>query len=132
MSKKKKIQLIAIAFLLIAIALLIPNTDWSKSTSVYGFISLIFGTIGSLISIFIPTSYTYTFDISSWENDKEEAYQLIIPSDVHGLGKAPHVQTFEKNDDSYEEVGVDCKHDNIGNVIIGANSTFVGKVIITS
>ena len=98
MSKKKKIQLIAVAFLLIAIPLLIPNTDWSKSTSIYGFLSLIFGTTGSLISIFIPTSYTFSFDTSKWENDNKGAYQLIIPSKTHGLGKAPHVQTFERND----------------------------------
>lgn len=132
MSKKKIIQIIAIVFLLLAIYLLIPNTDWGKSTSIYGFISLICGTCGSILSIFIPSSYTYYFDSQSWGQDRKLGYQLIISSKKHGLGKAPHIQTFERVSDSFEEVGVACKHDIKGNVSIASSAVFEGKVIITS
>lgn len=132
MSKKKKIQIVAIVFLIFAIFLLIPNTDWKNSTSIYGFIILIFGTIGSIISIFIPTNYIYPFYKKNWTKGNEEKYQLFITSKKHGMGKAPHVQIFEEVNDSFEEVEVENKHNKKGNVIIEAESTFDGKVIITS
>ncbi|MFW5872041.1 MAG: hypothetical protein ACOCUT_02945 [bacterium] len=132
MSKKKKVQLAAIIFLLIAVILLIPNTDWNQSTPVWGFVSLIIGTSGSILSISIPTSYTYYFDKTNWLKDNEGGLQLFISSKKHGLGKAPHVQTFEKNNNSFDEVGVSVKHDQKGNVIISATATFEGKVILTS
>ena len=66
MSKKRIVQIIAIVFLVIAVILLIPNTKWTENTSVWGFISLVFGTLGSIISIFIPTTYTFSFLESDW------------------------------------------------------------------
>ena len=132
MSKKKKYQTFAVFFLIMAILLLIPNTDWSKNNSIFGFISLIVGTIGSIISIYIPTNYTLLIFNKSWSNVNEGEYQLIISSKKHGLGKASHVQTFERVGDSFEEVSVAIRHDMKGDVIIGTSLRFEGKVILTS
>ncbi len=131
MSKREIIQGISIALLLIAILFLIPNTEWSNLRSICVFLSLIFGTLGSIISIYIPKSYTYKFDISSWINADRRSFQLIILSKTHGLGKATSVQTFMLNENSYEEVDISHKQDEQGNVIIESNSKFIGKVIIT-
>ena len=131
MSRKKLIQTLAIVFLILAIILLIPNTDWSESTSVYGFISLVFGTGGSIISIFIPTSHTLSFTKKDWLKNSEEGYYILIQAKKHGIGTAPHVQTFLKENNLFSEVGVSSNHDEHGNVTIGANITFDGKVIIT-
>jgi len=128
--KKKVIQLVAIAFLAIAVMLLIPNTKWTESTSVWGFISLVFGTLGSIVSIFIPTTYTLSFVKSDWLSN-EDGFYLHITAKNHGLGNSPQVQTFSKKDTSFEEIIVASHHDEKGNITIGANVIFDGKVIIS-
>lgn len=132
MTKKRTIQIIAIVFLVLAVILLIPNTKWTERTSVIGFISLVCGTLGSIISIFIPTTYIYIFNDSDWsKNNESNDFSLSITSKKHGLGDSPQVQTFIKSTSGYEMVGVNSHHDKNGNVIIGASTTFCGKVIIT-
>ncbi|HLO44074.1 MAG TPA: hypothetical protein VK175_07070 [Leadbetterella sp.] len=132
MSKKKIVQIISIVFLVIAVLLLIPNTNWKDDTSVLGFISLVCGTLGSIISIFIPTTYTFMFIETDWKKDvADEGFCIIIPSKKHGLGNSPQTQTFLKNKmNTYEEVGVASNHDENGNVTIGATLVFEGKAII--
>lgn len=132
MTKKRIVQRIAIAFLVIAVILLIPNTNWAEDTSVLGFISLICGTLGSIISIFIPTSFTFIFTNSDWEREIDGAgFSLLVKAKKHGIGNSPQVQTFLRNGNTYKEVGVAVDHDESGNITIGANMTFIGKVIIT-
>ena len=132
MSKKRLVQIIAITFLVIAVILLIPNTNWTENTSIFGFFSLVLGTLGSIISIFIPTSFTFCFIESDWQkNIESNDFRLLIAAKKHGLGKSPQVQTYLRNSKTYEEVGVSSHHDDIGNIIIGANSTFTGKAIIS-
>jgi hypothetical protein len=132
MSKKRIIQIIAIGFLVIAVILLIPNTDWTKSTSLWGFTSLVCGALGSVISIFIPTTYTFVFLESDWQkNDENNDFSLLISAKKHGLGNSPQVQTYLRNNQTFEEVGVNSNHDERGDIIIWANSIFNGKVIIT-
>ncbi|UFH35747.1 hypothetical protein [Flavobacterium acetivorans] len=130
MSTKKIIQIIAVTFLIIAVILLVPNTNWQKSSSVLGFISLVCGTLGSIISIFVPTTYTYNFKEDNWANDSN-GFTLYIKAKKHGLGNSPQVQTFLKDGLMYQEVGVSSNHDEKGNVTIGANSLFSGKVVIS-
>ncbi len=131
MSKKRLAQIIAVAFLLIAVILLIPNTKWTEITSVIGFISLIFGTLGSIISIFIPTTYTFNFLESDWhKNTESKDYSLHITAKKHGLGNSPQVQIFSLKDKQYEEVICASHHDEKGNITIGANLISSGKVII--
>jgi len=132
MSLKRKVQISAIVFLLLAIILLIPNTDWTKQTSVFGFVSLILGTAGSIISIFIPTSFVYQFLEKSWTIIEPRENTLTISAKKHGMGRSPQVQTFLKSNSGYEEVGVLTSIDEKGNVTIGASSTFSGKIIVSN
>jgi len=132
MSKKRKVQIAAICLLLLAVILLFSSTNWNDKTSVWGFFSLVIGTLGSIISIFIPTDYTFNFIITDWKrNEIENDYFLLIKATKHGIGKSPQVQTFQKNKDIFENIGVSCHQDENGNITISANSTFNGKVIIT-
>ena len=90
MSKKKIVQIIAIVFLVVAVILLIPNTKWTENTSVWGFISLVSGTLGSIFSIFIPTTYTFGFLESDWhKNNESNDFSLLIAAKKHGLGNSP-------------------------------------------
>lgn len=132
MSKKRKVQIVAIALLVIAVIFLIPNTDWREATSIWGFLILVFGTLGSIISIFIPTSFTFSFTDSDWkEAGENNEFNLFISAKKHGLGNSPKIQAFYKNENTYEEVGVVSEHDEKGNITIGANGVFSGKIIIT-
>jgi hypothetical protein len=131
LSLRKKVQLIAIAFLVIAVVLFIPTTEWSKQNSVLGFISLILGTTGSIISIFIPNSYTFHFDSNTWNYSNSNKYSITVSYKKHGLGKSPKVQTFELDNGIYDEVMVSSGHDLDGSVTIGANKSFDGKIVIT-
>jgi hypothetical protein len=132
MSRKRIVQIIAICLLLLAVAFLLYSTNWNETKSAIGFYSLVFGTLGSIISIFIPTVYTFNFTDTDWKkNEIENDYFLIIQAKKHGIGNSPQVQTFQKSNNAFEEVGVSSHHDKKGNVTIGANSTFKGKVIIT-
>lgn len=131
-SKKRKIQLTAVAFLILAVLLLIPNTEWSVNTSVYGFVSLVIGTIGSIISIFIPTSHTYNFNKFDWgKSSNSDEFSLYIKADKHGVGNSPQTQVFLRDNNDYQEVVIYSSHDNKGNIIISACETFDGKVVIT-
>jgi hypothetical protein len=132
MSKKRVVQIVAIVFLVLAVILLVPNTTWTEKTSVLGFVSLVFGTLGSIISIFIPTTYSFNFSESDWQNNNESNdFSLLITARKHGLGNSPQVQTYLRNDKTYKEVGVDSHHDERGNITIRASMAFKGKLIVT-
>ncbi len=130
MSKKKIVQLIAAIFLILAVILLIPKTKWEDDTSLYGFISLVCGTIGSIISIFIPTTDTFNFTETDWVN-YDDRFMLTILAKKHGIGVSPQVQTFLKNEMRYEKVGVSSNHDEKGNITIESNLNFNGKVVVS-
>ena len=132
MSKKRTLQGIAILLLLLAAGLLIPGTKWQENSSMFGFISLALGTVSSIISMFIPTSYTFKFSHSDWQtNVVSSDFSVFVEAKKHGIGRSPQVQTFIKKDKIYEEMGVLSHHDEKGNITISANSTFIGKSVIT-
>ncbi len=132
MSKKRKIQITVICLLLLAVILLIPSTKWSDLTSILAFVSLALGTLGSIISIFIPTVYNYLFSESDWKQDiSRNEYYLEITSKQHGIGKSPQVQIFVLNKNGFELIITDAHHDDNGNVIIITALKFTGKVSIT-
>ncbi len=47
------------------------------------------------------------------------------------MGNSPQVQIFLMNGETYEEVSVASNLDNKGNVVIGANTSFTGKIIVS-
>jgi hypothetical protein len=128
-SKKQLIQIIAAAFLITAIVLLIPFTNWLDNTSIYGFISLVIGTLGSIISIFIPTSFVYEFKEEDWDKKGERDYLLTIASKKHGLGSSSQVQTFMKQGEKLSMVGVSTTIDINGNIYVNSSQRFAGKII---
>lgn len=130
MSKKKITQIISIALLLVAVFLLIPYNNWKNNNPIIVFLSLVFGTLGSIISIFIPTVYIYSFIDTAWKKTKENDFELTVKAKKHGIGNSPQIQVFMKQEDSFEEIVVPTKHKENGNIIISANMTFNGKIIV--
>lgn len=130
MSKKKIVQIIAITLLLVALILLMPYTKWKDNNSVIGFISLVLATFGSIISIFIPTGYSYSFKETDWRKSEENDFELTIKSKKHGIGNSPQIQVFRNHEGSFEEVEVSSKHKENGTIIINASISFNGKVIV--
>lgn len=129
MSKKSLIQYIAAFLLVTGVVLLFPNTKWEESTSRIGFISVVCGTLGSIISIFIPSVFVFEFEKNSWSKDIDD-YIIKIPSKKHGMGKSPQMQTFQLEKDGYRDIGVDQSFDEKGNITIAACDSFIGRIIV--
>ncbi len=132
MPRKKLVQLISTALLLLGVILLIPGTDWHSKASTFAFVSVLVGTIGSIVSIFIPSNYTLYFECEDWIQSDEDSF-LTVKASKHGQGTSPTVQVFIKNKDSYDEVGAGTAHDKDGNVTVSASRTFTmaGKLVIS-
>ena len=133
MSKKKKVQIISIFLLILAIILFMPNTKWNESTSVLGFFSLIFGTSGSILSIFIPSNYILLFDKKDWIKLDEDNFVIKIKSNKHGMGKSPQTEVFEMFDGKYEAVGISSEHNVNGEVqvTIPEGLQLSGKIVVS-
>lgn len=52
-------------------------------------------------------------------------------SKKHRMGNSPQAQVFENDNGKYAEVGIAAQHDYNGNVIIGSNLVFKGKVVLS-
>ena len=105
----------AVFFLVAGVVMLFPNTNWEDTTSKYGFVSVVLGTLGSIISIFIPSVFVFDFGKETWYKENED-YIIRIPSRKHGMGKSPQIQTFELQPDGYKEVGLGQGFDENGNI----------------
>jgi hypothetical protein len=130
MSLKKKIQILSVILLIISAVLLLPFVEWSKTASLFGYISLLFGAAGSIVSIFIPNSFTYHFTAQSWQPFHDGEIMLEIKEGQHGMGKSPKCEVMQKNANGYEVVLCSIKHSEKGSVSIHAYYPFDGKVTI--
>lgn len=130
MLTRKRIQVISIGFLIIAVLLLLINTDWSSATSVWGFISLVCGTIGSIISVFIPSSKTLYFIEDDW-NHERGSYFMLIEKAKHGIGNSPIISVFLKEDKHYVPIMIHDAHDDSGNIRLESSLKFSGKIVIS-
>jgi hypothetical protein len=133
MPRKKLIQWISLAFLAIGLFLLIPGTDWHDSNSTSAFLSVLFGTAGSAISIFIPSNYVYKYNESSWIPGTEGRYKLIIKASEHGQGTSPSIQRYQYEDGNYSLVMSSPDCDEQGNIVfdLPEQIVMVGKVVIS-
>lgn len=134
MSRKKIVQLISIAFLVAGVLLLLPGTNWRDSNSKLAFFSVLLGTAGSVISVFIPSSYAYYFTDNDWVDGEDGEKSLLIKASKHGQGPSPRVQIFIKEDTIYKEVLTDLSHNSSGDVTVtvaGILQGDGGKVIIS-
>lgn len=131
MTLKKKIQIVAIILLILAIPLSIPNTNWNSNYSILAFLALILGTIGSISSIFIPSRYTFKFQESHWIQ-QDNFFVLAIPFKQHGVSKSPKIEFQILQDGIYSSALTSSQIDNQGNITITVNSRrYNGQVIIT-
>ena len=130
MTKKIFLRSSSVVLLVISIPIFLINYD-GKTSSDIALTSLCVGVLGSVISIFIPSSYTYEFKNKEWTMDGTNGYIIKIKSSEHSMGNSPIAEVFMYNGKSYELVELETRHDNKGNVTIAANSIFSGKVKIT-
>ncbi|WP_339751106.1 hypothetical protein [Algoriphagus aquimarinus] len=129
MNRKKIIQIIAILFLGLGIVLLYPSANLDDPTSIFAFISVLSGTLGSIISIFIPSEFVFDFEENTWiKGEKDNS--INIEAKKHGMGKSPQIQTFSLKENGFQEVLLNQSSDLKGNVTISATSMFKGKIII--
>jgi hypothetical protein len=91
MTRKKLVQLISIVLLSLGVVLLIPGTDWHNKASTLAFGSILLGTLGSIISLFIPTTYTYYFTPKERIAEGERSKILIIKASLLGPVMPAHV-----------------------------------------
>ncbi len=127
---KRYIQIATIIFLLLGIVLSIPNTDWSKSTSIYGFASVCCGALGSIISLFIPSKYEFLFEINDWIYIDGVGYSIVISYKKHKISKSPNCEMFFWNGENYQSIMGGIIHDNEGNITISSAVNRRGKLVI--
>jgi hypothetical protein len=128
-SKKEIFEIITLGFILLGLIFSIPNTEWAENSNYYGFFSIACGALSSIFSLLIPATYTGKFTKSDWKKQKDGLF-IKIPSKVHGMGKAPQIQTLLQNESGYEKVGLDENHDRFGNVIIVSQLAFEGMIVL--
>lgn len=131
MKKKKKFQTAAIGLFIIAVILLIPNTEWNILPTGSGFIILVLAELIALISVFISAERTFQFEEDNWLKNTDDGYILDIQANEHGFGKSPEVHVFGIVEKSHNQIVVKSEHDKQGNVTINAITRFKGKLVIS-
>ena len=116
--RRKFIQFVSIV--LICIGAIITIIEDRQNVRCLSFWALIIGTIGSVA-------------VNSWNATNQRDYSIKIRKTEHGMGKNPIsiIYRFNEISNSYEKVVCDIENDK-GNIILRANSTFTGKVVIIS
>lgn len=131
MKTKEKFQTVAIGLFIIAVILLIPNSELNSLPSSSGFIILKLAALISLISIFIPAYSTIQFEEINWLDDESGGYVLAIQAKEHGIGKSPKIKIIWIIKKLYEQIEVKSFHDKQGNVTIKSNTKLTGKAVIS-
>lgn len=115
----------------LGVVILTPNTHWGNKISFIGFFAALLGLLGSIISIFIPNTYSYEFTENEWNQINNDDYLIRVPYKKHGLSKAPQIQTYIKNENGvYSTISLSENHDEMGNVTIKSLIRFKGKIIL--
>lgn len=89
--KRKCMIFISLFFLVLGIIV-------SYFSFIPGFISAIFGTVGSIISIFIPNNFIYDFTKDDDWVEFGKYYKLTIPSSKHKFGKNPNIKLLKREE----------------------------------
>jgi hypothetical protein len=124
----------AIAVGLYSLAFLIyywSEKDKSPLSTLPFYIAL-FGTIASIVSIFIPTERVIEFTKNDWKEINPSDFILTIDYKKHGIGTTISTVVYIKKDNGeYEEISCGARHDRDGNVYLSANVLIDGKVKIS-
>jgi hypothetical protein len=131
MKTKEKFQIASVGLFILAVILLIPNTELNSIQSRIGYIVLKLAALISIISIFIPGSSTIQFEENNWLDDEVDGYVLAIRAKEHGIGKSPKIQIIWAFKKFYEQIEVITFHDKEGNVTIKSNAKLKGKAVIS-
>ena len=104
MSMHKRIKYISIGLLICAvfiqIIVLTCYMGWNDKLQVLSFISLLMGTIGSIASFFIPSSYVCYISPEDWVKG-ESGWTFSVHARRHGIGKHPKVVVYERDPSGY-------------------------------
>jgi hypothetical protein len=130
-SLRKTIRNISVALLIISFIVNIIIFDYNNPTSIVCLSMNALGVIGSILSIFIPNKYKCDFTIDDWKPELGNSYSISITSKKHGLGKEPQVSVFSKNKNgTFEEVITALEINSKGDITIGANIKFDGRITV--
>lgn len=118
--------------MLIALLIHVFVTDWKNFPSILAFICAAFGTMASVLSLFIPNHYIFKFRKDDWVVGEDGNKKIVIGSRKHGLGKSPKAELFFKDDNgNYQSVLTTPQVDNDGNITITVQCGLCeGKVVI--
>lgn len=122
---------ISIGLVVVGTVLSLISMDYTKSMSFIGVVALFLAAITSIISFYLPTKYVYYFKSSTWKSKSSGGYFLSVLENQHSMGNTSKVNVYMKNESGYEIVGVLIETSHNGNVMISANSTFTGKIVIS-
>lgn len=135
--KKISVKWCSVLFLVCAVIFqLITITrakGWYDFYQISSLAVVILGTVGSIASIFIPSSYVCHISPNDWISQKGE-WILSIPVSEHGMGRHPKVATYIVNTDgSRNEVGVGVVCRNNGDILVSTaiECDSVIEVIVT-
>ncbi|MBL7813764.1 MAG: hypothetical protein JNL70_02075 [Saprospiraceae bacterium] len=130
--KKKQIQFFSIVLLIISVGILYSITDRSSIGSILGLISGALSALASVISLYMPSSYTQNFSLNDWEELNDTSI-IEINARKHGMGKNPTATIYLRTNTGYEQCICDIEKDDNGNITIKVSNHFKieGKVVIT-
>ncbi|WP_157445742.1 hypothetical protein [Chryseobacterium indologenes] len=81
--------------------------------------SLLLGTTGSIISLFLPTYFEKEFQKNDWQTDSE-GYYIKVPKKVHGFSK-PTITISQQTNGVDQVVYAPRQVNNKGDVIVRLN-----------
>ncbi|MCB9341277.1 MAG: hypothetical protein H6577_24405 [Lewinellaceae bacterium] len=121
MKSKKVVVLVSIICFTVSLFLLLKAVNLKDLNSIIGAISGVFGILGSVWSLFMPSTYSYEFHTSDWVEKAEREWVLIVNKNKHGMGNKPKIQILMKNEDGFEEVIASHQFNDKGDITIGAS-----------
>ena len=125
--KIKLLLYFSIFLLLCGLAATLYTYDRSSLASNIGLISILLGTTGSILSLFIPKQYTKVIKANDWiEIDGELIF--VINYRKHGI-KDPKAAFYMETEKGFEEALIDFSFEN-NNVIAKVGRKYNGKIIV--
>ena len=128
-NKKKSLQLVGCILLILSVVLDFVS---HSTSSVILTISLLFGTIASVISFFLPSSYSHLFEQKDWIQYSASSYKLSVTHKQHGMGKRPQATLYLLNEkQKYEMVFAEIEYNSQGDILVISGQPFNGCISVS-